>query len=122
MPGPATNLPVVNIEETLDYFNKIYDRPTTVPQDVVDALYAFFVRRTENEEAALAIVHTFIVTALSTKINPMALLDEFKGTATDIQLDVTLAAFLNTTRNNTSILGVKNVPKVNRHISRTILS
>ena len=122
MPGPATNLPVANIEATLEYFNKIYDLPISVPQNTVDALYAFFIRRTENEESALALVNTVVTTALSSKINPMVLLDEFRSLGDEIKLDIQLAAFLNITRNNTSILGVKNVPKVNNHISRTVLS
>ena len=121
MPGPATNLPVANVEATIDYFSKIYDRPVEVPQNTVDALYAFFIRRTENEETALALVDTIIVTALSSKMNPMVLLDEFRG-LDELKLDAHLAAFLNQTRANTSMLGVKVVPKVNTHISRTILS
>jgi hypothetical protein len=120
MPGPATNLPVANIEKTLDYFNKIYDRPVQVPQAVVDALYAFFISRTTHKNAAVAMVNTVVVTALSSKINPLTLLEEFKG-LDDLRLNAHLAAFLNGTRNNTSILGVKNVPTVNTHISRTIL-
>jgi len=121
-PGPSTNLPITNIEETLEYFGTIFDAPINVSQNMVDALYAFFISRTENEQTALALVNTVIVTALGSKMNPMAVLDTFKAATTNTKLDVQLAAFLNQTRNNTSILGVKNVPKVNNHISRTILS
>ena len=121
-PGPSTNLPINNIEDTLNYFATINDARIEVPQNVVDALYAFFILRTENEETALAFVNTVIVTAIGAKINPMALLDTFRNAASDFRLDTQLATFLNQTRANTSMLGVKNVPKVNDHISRTILS
>ena len=122
-PGPTTNLPINNIEETLEYFGTIFDARIEVPQNVVDALYAFFIARTENEETALALVHTVIVTAVGAKINPMLILDTFRATESDnFKLDNQLALFLNKTRSNTSSLGVKNVPKVNNHISRTILS
>ena len=121
-PGPSTNLPINNIEETLAYFDTIFDAPINVPQAVVDALYAFFIERTENEETALALVHTVIVTAVGARINPMVILDQFKAASSDFKLDAQLATFLNTTRSNTSMLGIKNVPKVNNHISRTILS
>jgi hypothetical protein len=121
-PGPSTNLPINNIEETLEFFGTIFDAPINVSQNIVDALYAFFVSRTENEETALALVHTVIVTSLGAKLNPMAVLDTFEKATTNAKLDVQLATFLNQTRNNTSMLGVKNVPKVNNHISRTILS
>ena len=121
-PGPSTNLPINDIESTLKHFATIFDSPVSVPQNVVDALYAFFVERTENEETALAFVHTVIATAVGAKINPMVLLDQFKAASTNFKLDTQLATFLNLTRNNTSMLGVKNVPKVNNHISRTILS
>ncbi len=122
MPGPATNLPIKEVEETIDYFNKIYDQPIEVPQNVVDAIYSFFIGRTENEQAALALVNVVIVTALASKVNPMTVLDRFKELGDGLDLDLQLATFLNYTRNNTSILGVKNVPGVNTHISRTILS
>jgi len=121
-PGPSTNLPINNIEETLEYFGTIYDSPINVSQNIVDALYAFFISRTENEDTALALVHTVIVTAVGAKINPMVILDQFKEASSGFELNVQLATFLNQTRNNTSMLGVKNVPKVNNHISRTILS
>jgi hypothetical protein len=87
----------------------------------MDALYAFFIARTENEQTALALVHTVIVTAMSTKVNPMKMLDRFKE-QDGISLDAQLARFLNSTRNNTSMLGVKSTPKTNVQISRTILS
>lgn len=122
MPGPSTNLPINNIEETLEFFGTIFDSPINVPQNVVDALFAFFIGRTENQETALALVHTVIITAVGSRVNPMLLLDQFREAGSDIKLDVQLATFLNQTRNNTSMLGVKNVPKVNNQISRTILS
>ncbi len=121
-PGPSTNLPINDIEETLAHFDTIFDAPINVPQAVVDSLYAFFVARTENEETALALVHTVIVTAVGSRVNPMLILDQFKAASSGFKLDAQLATFLNTTRSNTSILGIKNVPQVNNHISRTILS
>ena len=120
-PGPSTNLPINNIEDTLDFFARIYDDPVAVTQDQVDAIYAFFIARTENEETALALVYVIIVTAFSSRINPMAMLDRFKE-LDGFTLDAQLAQFLNLSRNNTSMLGVKNAPKVNTQISRTILS
>jgi hypothetical protein len=121
-PGPSTNLPINDIESTLEYFDTIFDSPISVPQAVVDALYAFFISRTENNETALALVHTVIVTSVAVRINPMVLLDQFRASATALKLDVQLATFLNQTRSNSSMLGVKNVPAVNNQISRTILS
>jgi hypothetical protein len=121
-PGPSTNLPINNIEETLDYFARIFDDPVAVTQNQIDALYAFFIARTENEQTALALVNTVIVTAFSARVNPMAMLDRFKELDDQLKLDTQLATFLNLTRNNTSMLGVKNSPRVNNHISRTILS
>jgi len=120
-PGPSTNLPINNIEETLDYFQRIYDDPVTVTQNQVDALYAFFIARTENEQTALALVYTVVVTAFSTRQNPMTMLDRFKK-LDSFSLDAQLARFLNSSRNNTSMLGVKNTPTVNSQIARTILS
>jgi len=121
MAFPATNLPIVDIDETLNYFSKVYDRPVEITQNVVDALYAFFISRTDNKETALALVNTVIVTSLNARVNPMVLLDEFRKLGDDIALDARLAAFLNISRNNTSMLGVINVPQVNKHVSRTIL-
>ena len=42
-PGPSTNLPINNIEETLEYFGTIFDARIDISQNVVDALYAFFI-------------------------------------------------------------------------------
>lgn len=121
-PGPSTNLPINNMEETVEYFAKIFDDPVAVTQNQMDALYAFFIARTENEQTALALVNTVIVTSFGARINPMTMLDGFKELDDQLKLDTQLATFLNLTRNNTSMLGVKNSPRVNNHISRTILS
>jgi hypothetical protein len=50
------------------------------------------------------------------------MLDKFKELGAGLQLDAQIAQFLNTTRNNTSMLGVRKTPAINTHISRTILS
>lgn len=121
MPNVATNLPIANIEETIKYFEQVYDQPIELTQNVIDAIYAFFIRRTENEQSALALVYTVIVTALDAQIDPMAMLDKFKE-LDDFVLDSQLALFLNLSRQPTSMLGVLNTPQVNQHISRTILS
>jgi len=122
MAYPATNLPIDDIADTMAYFAQVYDRPIEITQNVVDALYAFFISRTENKDAAMALVNSVLVTSLNERINPMTLLDDFRALGDDFVLDAHLANFLNTSRNNTSMLGVINVPRINHHIARTILT
>ena len=122
MAYPATNLPIDDIADTMAYFAQVYDRPIEITQNVIDALYAFFISRTENKDAAMALVNSVLVTSLNERINPMTLLDDFRALGDDFVLDAHLANFLNTSRNNTSMLGVINVPRINHHIARTILT
>ncbi len=116
-----TNLPIVDMDATIEYFSQVYDQPIELTQNVIDAIFAFFIARTENEETAHALVYTVIATALESAIDPMAMLDRFKG-LDEYVLDAELATFLNLSRNPSSMLGVLNTPQVNNQISRTILS
>ena len=117
----STNLPINDMDATKKYFEQVYDQPIEFSQNVVDALYAFFIARTDNKETALALVSTTLVTALEARVDPMEMLDKFEG-LDDFVLDSQLALFLNISRTPTSMLGVQNIPTVNKHISRTILS
>jgi len=115
-----TNFPITDIEKTISYFSTLYDQPIEITQNVLDALYAFFLARTNNQQTAKAFVHSVIVTALSTKTNPITLIEKFNQISDTLSVDAQLAAFLNLSRANTSMLGVTNNPQTNKYILRTI--
>jgi len=116
----STNLPTIDLEETVEYFNNYFQEDISVTQNVVDALFAFFEPMADNKEATNALVHAIIITAFDNKINPISVLDEFKNLDA-LKVDAYLAMFLNLSRKNTSLIGVSNVPAISSHIARTLL-
>lgn len=105
---------------TTDYFNNFNVAPTTVSQNVDDAVIAYFEQVTGNTESARALASAVIMTSVSQGLDPMETLDEFakmeKG-----QLESYLVMFLNLSRVGTSYLGINNSPAVNKYVARTIL-
>ena len=116
----TTNLPLLNINQTIEGFEKLYQTPITVSQQVMDAVYAFFIDKADNEQAALSLTHAVIVTSLKLGVDPIEVIEEFKK-FNGLELDARLSIFMNATRENTSILGVQNKPITNFYIARTIL-
>ena len=117
----STNLPISNIETTIQYFATLQNRPIQVSQNTMDIVYSFFIDKADNENAALAMVHSVLITALDHGVDPLEVISEFEK-YDGLELDQRLAAFMNISRNNTSVLGVANFPSVNYHIARTILA
>lgn len=119
----ATNLtgPDTSISETdaRKYYNNFYSKQFAIgPAD--DAIVGFFEQYTQNKKAAKNLAAVVIYTAQAQNLDPMAVLSEFQQLPKG-QLNAYLAAFLNTNRAPTSMIGVKSTSNTNTLVQRSIL-
>ena len=126
-----TNLPVENLKDnnnnvseeskTRTFFNGYFDQHVQITGVEWDLVYAFFLKHTENEDAANAMSEAIITAARSQNLNILDLikdLEPFEG----IELDQVLALYLNQTRRDTSLLGYSQPLTPNKYAARNILA
>ena len=72
-------------------------------------------------DSAKLLAQALIDTAQAQREDPMTVITEFQKLP-EGELNAILALYLNTTRVNTSLLGIKNRPRTNPYVARSILS
>ena len=106
---------------TQQYFNNYFKPTTEISQNVNDAILSYFQEQTGNAETAKQLVQVIIDTATAQNIDPVSVLNSFVQLKTE-ELSPVLALYLNSSRANTSYLGVKLQPKRNQYIVRNIVN
>jgi hypothetical protein len=109
-PQQPSNLNSSGTTNTTRFFNNYFIPSYTVSSDTNDAIVSYFEQQTGSLESARLLAQTVINT----------ILNEFQKLPT-VQVNAILALYLNSTRVNTSLLGIKNTPRPNPYITRTIL-
>lgn len=84
-----------------------------------DAVFAFFMSTTNNAAAARSLTEALNLAAKDLNVDVMELLNEFTN-RTELEINAIMAAIINRTRRNTSLLGVKQPRQTNRYVARNI--
>lgn len=119
-PNQPSNLNTTNTNNTTLFFNNFFTLSGTVSENVDDAIVGFFQNQTQDATAGKLLAAAVINTALQQKEDPMAVMDQFRKLSPG-ELNVYLALYLNLSRVNTSLIGIKNQPKTSKYVERTIL-
>lgn len=115
-----TNLNSTGQNKTTSFFNNYFQPNLEISANINDAILSYFEQQTGNKESAKLLVQAVIETANAQRTDPMKVLSDFYKLPPN-ELTSTLALYLNTSRVNTSYLGVKVPAKTSPFISRTIL-
>lgn len=107
--------------DTQQYFNNYFNPKVEISESTNDAILSFFEQQTGNAEAARQLVQIIIDTATAQNIDPLAVLNTFVNLKTS-ELSPILALYLNSSRANTSYLGVKVQPKQSPFVTRSIVN
>jgi len=114
--GPDTS---VDRGDPRRYYNNFYSKQFEIgPAN--DAIVGFFEQYTQNKKSAKNLAAVVIYTAQAQNLDPMAVLSEFQQLPKG-QLNAYLAAFLNTNRAPTSMIGIKSTTNTNPLVSRSVL-
>ena len=102
------------------YFNNFYATGFNVSASANDAMIGFFENQTGDTTAGKLLAAAVINTALQQNENPLTVFDQFKKMNPG-ELNVYLALYLNLSRVNSSLLGIKNVPQTSKYVQRNII-
>lgn len=117
-----TNLPKKQtVSNENDYFNSLYQTQSPISGNQFDAIYAFFLSKTNNnKEAAKSLSASVIEIANQNGIDPMVILNDFKNYNQQENFKIALIGLFNGNRKNTSKIGFFSVqppaPQVTRNI------
>jgi len=114
----TTNLPQLqnNNQSQDQYFGNFYNNQSPVSADQYDAVYTFFLSRTNNnKEAAKSLTTGLLQVTYQNSIDPMVVLGDFKKYNQNESFKTALIGLFNSTRRNTSKIGfsAKTVPSQN---------
>lgn len=119
-PGQPSNIEVVSTSKQKVYFNNFFVKAAPVSVQANDAIVAFFEEQTGSKEAARILVQSVLNTAAQQGDDPLTVLDQFRKMPTG-ELNAFLTLYLNASRVNTSLLGLRQPPPTNKYVARTIL-
>jgi len=120
-----TNLPVETEYNDLElrsqvYFDGYYDIEMKVDPSVHDAVYSYFLREMGNGASAEAMTHSLMTIAYQNNVQPLDLVDQFIS-QDGVSVSALMAALINKTRGDTSLIGLKEPKPTNPKIARNIL-
>lgn len=116
-----TNLQYSNkSEKTTNYFNNFYDSFSSLEPHRYESIISFFQKQTGSIESAKLLTQAVVDTAKDQRVDPLELLEEFKLSNAD-EFSYILSLYLNSSRVNTSLLGVKSDKKPNFYVARNIM-
>lgn len=119
-PQQPSNLNSSGTNKTTRYFNNFFIPSYTVSQNTNDAILSYFQQQTDNLDSAKLLAQAVIDTAQAQREDPMTVLAQFQNLP-EGRLNAVLALYLNSSRVNTSLLGIKNQTRTNLFVARTIL-
>jgi len=118
-PSQSSNVDFTPSKESA-YFNNFFVKTAPISVQANDAIVSYFQEQTGSIEAAKVLVQAVLNTASQQGDDPLKVLDEFRKMPIG-ELNAFLAMYLNASRVNTSLLGIRQPPQTNKYVARTIL-
>jgi len=109
-----------NLDQTVRIFDNFYRFDVQVPAAEYDVVYSFFRENMSTAQAAGNFTVSLFQVAQETKIPPLTLLKEFNG-VTGVNLNASLAYYLNQIRSRATLLGVGVAVTPNVYAARNVL-
>ena len=116
----TVNYANTNLDQTVRIFDNFYRYEVNVPAAEYDVVNSYFRANMKNIRAADNFTVSLFQVAQETKIPPLTLLKEFNG-VTGINLNASLAYYLNQIRSRATLLGVGVAVTPNVYAARNVL-
>lgn len=121
----TTNLPQAQSsnQDQENYFNNFYSTRTPITGNQYDAVYTFFLTRTNNnKEAAKSLTTSLLEITYQNSIDPMVVLGDFKKYNQNESFKTALIGLFNGSRRNTSKIGFSSKTVPSQNVMRNIRS
>jgi len=120
----STNLPTIapsnRSQQERAYADSYYDLRFPISGQQYDAVYTFFLGRTNNKEAASSLASALLEVTYTTGVDPMTVLEDFKKYQNNENFKAALIGIFNTSRRNTSKIGYAATPNPNEMVARNL--
>ena len=118
-----TNLPQQKTTSKTEYshFDNYYKKENGIGPSQYDAVYTFFLGRTDNNvQAAESLSAALLKMTYDNKVDPMILLEDFKKYNSNESFKIALIGLFNSSRSNTSKIGFASSPNTPPMVIRNI--
>lgn len=109
-----------NLDATVRVFDSFYDYDVNVPAAEYDIVYSFFLKEMGSAQAAGNFTVSLFRVSEQTNIPALTLLQGFEGQA-GMSLNASLAYYLNSIRNQATLLGVGVAVSPNFYAARNVV-
>lgn len=120
-PGQPSNIGAQPQSAQKVYFNNFFVKAGAISTQSNDAIVSYFEEQTGSKASAKILVQAVLNTASQQGDDPLKVLDEFRKMPVG-ELNAFLTLYLNASRVNTSLLGMRQTPPANKYVARSILS
>ena len=117
---PSINYTNPSIDQTVRVFDSFYRYEANVPAEQYDLVNSYFVSVMTTKEAANNFTNSLFRVADQTGIPIMDLLQSIQGQS-GIQLNVSMAYYLNNLRSNATLVGVGTPSAQNFYVARCVV-
>ena len=116
----TVNAPNYNKDLTVRVFDNFYNFDVDVPAQEYDIVYSYFASVMTSKQAAGNFTTSLFIIAGNTGTPPLTLLDAFRGQI-GVELNATLAYYLNLIRSRATLLGVNASIIPNKYAARLVI-
>lgn len=108
-------------DNTIKIFDAFYAQTLIIPTDQFDIVLGYFKTVCGTKQIAENFTAVLFRIAQESGVDALALLDQLKGTANKVEMNKTMAYYLNTLKSKTNLYGVGVVPKPNQTVARNVV-
>jgi hypothetical protein len=116
----SINEPNTNLDQTVRIFDNFYRFQADIPAAEYDVVFSYFQSVMGTRQAAENFTVSLFQVASESGQEPLTLLSQFQG-QTGVNLDTTLAYYLNQIRSRAALLGVGAPVKPNFYAARNVI-
>lgn len=109
------------LDRTVQIFDQFYNVNLVIDANNYEVVNSFFENITNSASIAKSYTATLFIIAQQTNIPVMTLLDNIKGSNNRLELDASMAYYLNSVKTKTVMYGVGVVPSPNQQVQRNIM-
>lgn len=110
-----------SIDRTTKIFDNFYNINLVVPTDQYDVVNSYFVSVCANKKTAENFTAFFFRVAQESGVDALELLQEIKGANNTVQLNQTMAYYMNSFKSKVSLYGVAVIPRPIQPVARNVV-
>ena len=110
-----------NIDRTVEIFDSFYNIQYVADANKYDVVYSYFYEINGSKSISANFTAALFRIAQQTGIDVLTLLSELQGLPNTLELNKTIAYYLNLMKSKTSLYGVSRIPTPNQSVARNVV-